>query len=190
VALRSRSPCGGPPAAAWGNCSIAVRQRSRNAALLDHTSTVSHDETKRPAMRKSRSSTGVCGYAQGERSALGLLVGRWHALIVGCMLRTVLPPRNDGITRPSLSARELHNARHGARSKLTPFEGHSAPPIGRVASDLKLERRRTRRRFALLLVLPIPPGLQWRMHLPPAGGAPLRSAQPRAQAADSSLARS
>jgi 4-amino-4-deoxy-L-arabinose transferase-like glycosyltransferase len=54
--------------------------------------------------------TGVWGYAQGQRSALGLLVGRWHALVLGFMLVAALVLRIDGLTRPSLSARELHNA--------------------------------------------------------------------------------
>ena len=41
---------------------------------------------------------------------LGLLVGRWHALILGCMAGAAFLLRIDGITKPSLSARELHNA--------------------------------------------------------------------------------
>jgi 4-amino-4-deoxy-L-arabinose transferase-like glycosyltransferase len=55
-------------------------------------------------------STEACGYPQGERSALGLLVGRWHLLLLGCLLTAALLLRIDGISRPSLSARELHNA--------------------------------------------------------------------------------
>src|SRR5215204_1545156 len=41
---------------------------------------------------------------------LGLLVGRWHAVLLGFMLVPALLLRIDGITMPSLSARELHNA--------------------------------------------------------------------------------
>jgi 4-amino-4-deoxy-L-arabinose transferase-like glycosyltransferase len=54
--------------------------------------------------------TEACGYAQRERSALGLFAGRRYALLVGCLVAAAFLLRVDGIARPSLSTRELHNA--------------------------------------------------------------------------------
>jgi 4-amino-4-deoxy-L-arabinose transferase-like glycosyltransferase len=54
--------------------------------------------------------TEACGYAQRERTALGLFAGRRYALLVGCLVAAAFLLRVDGIARPSLSTRELHNA--------------------------------------------------------------------------------
>jgi hypothetical protein len=99
----------------------------------------------------------------------------------------------DAIIKPSLSrgapqrSDGLRSVR-ATRSETRPLRG--APRFcDRMSSDLKLERRRARRRFALLLAPPIHPGLQWSMNLPPAAGAPLRSVRPPTRVADWSLAR-
>jgi 4-amino-4-deoxy-L-arabinose transferase-like glycosyltransferase len=54
--------------------------------------------------------TEACGYAQRERTGLGLFAGRRYALLVGCLAAAAFLLRVDGIARPSLSTRELHNA--------------------------------------------------------------------------------
>ena len=108
------------------DCFLALRRRDSNAALLPHpANSFSHDPPTRPALGVPPLArcglvrlvapchspvTEACGYAQGERSVLGLVVGRWHLLLLGCLLAGALLLRIDGITRPSLSTRELHNA--------------------------------------------------------------------------------
>jgi 4-amino-4-deoxy-L-arabinose transferase-like glycosyltransferase len=54
--------------------------------------------------------TEACGLAHRERTALGLFAGRRYALLVGCLVAAAFLLRVDGIARPSLSTRELHNA--------------------------------------------------------------------------------
>jgi 4-amino-4-deoxy-L-arabinose transferase-like glycosyltransferase len=54
--------------------------------------------------------TEATGDAQRERTALGLFAGRRSALLVGCLVAVAFLLRVDGIARPSLSTRELHNA--------------------------------------------------------------------------------
>ncbi len=56
------------------------------------------------------SKTEVCGYAPGGRSLSGVLAGHWHVLLVSFLLAAALLLRIDGLSEPSLSTREHHNA--------------------------------------------------------------------------------
>jgi 4-amino-4-deoxy-L-arabinose transferase-like glycosyltransferase len=54
--------------------------------------------------------TEAVGNAQARRSAYGLSVGRRQLLLACCLVVAAVLLRVDGISQPSLSARELHNA--------------------------------------------------------------------------------
>jgi 4-amino-4-deoxy-L-arabinose transferase-like glycosyltransferase len=54
--------------------------------------------------------TEAYGYAHPRRSAVALLHGRRHVLVVAFLLAGALLLRVDGLARPSVSTRELHNA--------------------------------------------------------------------------------